>query len=98
MYFLETGLVLVVAPWSVFWERNLLVEWLPHAGAVTLWPSIRGAVSGLGLINLAAGLAEIVAVVGGWLQRRRTAVSADRSGLHSAVSSQKDEPSPWAQD
>ena len=35
VYFLETGLVLLVAPWLTLWERNLFAELLPFWGA---WP------------------------------------------------------------
>ena len=59
MYLLETGLVLVVAPWSTFWERNLLVEIAPLFGGVVRLGAVRGAVSGVGVVNLCAGLWEL---------------------------------------
>ena len=31
-YFLEAGLVLIVAPWSAFWDRNFFVARLPQLG------------------------------------------------------------------
>ena len=56
VYFLETGLVLLVAPWSTFWERNWLVEVSPLLGGVMRLAAVRGAVSGVGVVNLCMGL------------------------------------------
>jgi hypothetical protein len=62
---LESGLLLVLIPWSAFWERNyfletssLLGEWLKNNYA-------RGAISGLGFINVWAALAELADLFGG---------------------------------
>ena len=73
MYFLETGLVLLVAPWSFLWERNLFVESLPFWGDVARLHGVRGAVSGVGLVSLAVGLWELTAVAGASVRRRRGA-------------------------
>ena len=59
VYLLETGLVLLVAPWSTFWERNWLVEISPLLDGVMRRAAVRGAVSGVGVINLCAGLWEL---------------------------------------
>ena len=59
MYLLETGLVLVLAPWSTFWERNVLIEVAPLFGGVMRLGAVRGAVSGVGLVNVYAGLWEL---------------------------------------
>ena len=59
VYLLETGLVLLVAPWSTFWERNWLVETSPLLGGVVRLGVVRGAVSGVGVVNLCAGLWEL---------------------------------------
>jgi hypothetical protein len=59
----EVGLLLIVVPWSAFWERN-------YFGA--LWPPlrpwlhndyVRGAVTGLGFVNLMAGVADLLPIV-----------------------------------
>lgn len=71
MYFLETGLVLLVAPWSVVWEQNLFVEILPSWGSLARLHGVRGMVSGIGLVSLAVGLSELAAAVGASLRRRR---------------------------
>ena len=75
MYFLETGLVLLVAPWSAAWERNLFVEMAPSWGSVARLHVVRGTVSGMGLVSLAAGASEFAAVVGAAVRRRRGAGS-----------------------
>jgi hypothetical protein len=64
VYLLEAGLVLVLAPWSVFWEQNVFVELFPLFGRGICLPAIRGAVSGIGLVSLCAGLWELVSLVG----------------------------------
>lgn len=61
-YFLEVGLLLFVVPWSGFWERNYFAQVVPGLGAMTTNFFLRGAVSGLGLVNVAAGLSELLSV------------------------------------
>jgi hypothetical protein len=56
---LETGLLLVLIPWSTFWERNYFVEWSPALEAILTSNYVRGAISGLGLVNIAAALVEL---------------------------------------
>ena len=56
MYFLEAGLVLLVAPWLTFWERNWLTEVSPLVGGFAQLAAVRGAVSGVGAVNLWMGL------------------------------------------
>ncbi len=62
LYFIEVGLLLVVAPWSGFWERNYFAHAMPLLGSITSNFFVRGAVSGLGLVNVVAGLSELVSV------------------------------------
>jgi hypothetical protein len=59
VFFFEAGLVLVLVPWSMYWERNYFVQALPALQAVIGNDFVRGAVSGLGLVNLLAGVVEI---------------------------------------
>jgi hypothetical protein len=66
-YFIEAGLILIVAPWSGFWGRNVFVEYVPALQPVLASPYVRGAVSGIGAVTVLAGLAEL----GGLLVRRR---------------------------
>lgn len=67
-YFLEAGLLLFFVPWSGLWDRNFFVQALPALAPVTSNGFVRGAVSGLGLINVAAGLSELVSL---FASRRR---------------------------
>lgn len=61
-FFLEVGLVLVVLPWSTYWDRNYFAHAWPPLGAVLGDDFVRGAVSGLGLLNIIAGFAELAPV------------------------------------
>lgn len=67
------GLVLIVVPWSPFWDRNFFSESLPLVKAILSDNFIRGAVSGLGIVNIYAGFAELAAVMG--VRRDRTVLS-----------------------
>lgn len=64
-FFIEVGLLLIVVPWSGFWERNYFAQAWPAFGALAMNNFARGAISGLGLVNLVAGFAELVPVFGG---------------------------------
>ena len=66
-YFLEAGFILVVAPWSGFWERNFFAANAPSLQTWLESPFVRGAVSGIGGVTALAGLAEL----GGLLALRR---------------------------
>lgn len=61
---LETGLLLVLIPWSAFWERNYFVEWSGSLGALLTNNYVRGAITGLGLVNVWAALAELADLFG----------------------------------
>lgn len=61
---LETGLLLVLIPWSTFWERNYFVEWSPAIEGLLTSNYLRGAISGLGLVNLGAALVELADLLG----------------------------------
>jgi hypothetical protein len=58
-FFFEFGIALLVVPWSSFWDRNYFAEAVPLIHTIIRNNFVRGAVSGLGVVNLAAGLAEI---------------------------------------
>jgi hypothetical protein len=62
-FFFEIGFVLIVIPWSAFWDRNYFAQVAPALGTVITNNFFRGAVSGLGLINIVAGLADLVSLV-----------------------------------
>ncbi len=46
------GVLLVVAPWSILWERNFFLDRYPGLIPVLLNSYLRGAVSGLGLLDI----------------------------------------------
>lgn len=76
--FVEVGFVLVVVPWTTFWDRNYFVEALPQVRWLLTSNYLRGAVSGLGMIDICAGVAELVAIFASRSQRTsasRTLVS-----------------------
>lgn len=58
-YFFEVGVILVVAPWSTFWDLNYFSESLPLLQTLARNNFVRGAVSGIGVLNLAAGVADL---------------------------------------
>jgi hypothetical protein len=58
-FFFEAGLALLLVPWSSYWDRNYFVESFPILQAAVTNNFVRGAVSGLGLVNVAAGLVEL---------------------------------------
>ena len=67
-YFIEVGLLLVLVPWSPFWERNYFLTAVPALLDVIRNNYVRGAVSGLGVVNLLMGFTELASVL---MARRR---------------------------
>jgi hypothetical protein len=61
--FLELGLVLMVIPWSMYWDRNYFAQALPAVHQLITNNFVRGAVSGLGVLNMAIGIAELVSMI-----------------------------------
>ncbi len=53
----------MVIPWSVFWERNYFVEGSAVLRTVLTNNYVRGALSGLGIVNVCFGLAELAAAL-----------------------------------
>jgi hypothetical protein len=66
-YFLEVGLLLVLVPWSGFWDRNYFVDSFPVLQDILRNNYLRGAVSGLGIVNLLMGFDELASVL--WARR-----------------------------
>jgi hypothetical protein len=58
LFCFEIGLFLVFVPWSALWEHNAVLLYLPLRGLL-LNNFVRGAVSGLGVIDLFIGLSEL---------------------------------------
>jgi hypothetical protein len=61
-FFVEVGLLLIVLPWSSFWERNYFAFVWPALLPLIKNNFLRGAVSGLGVLNLLAGFSELAFV------------------------------------
>jgi hypothetical protein len=56
---LLVGLTLVVAPWTALWDANYLLQPHPAMRAIVLSAFTRGAISGLGLVNILLALDEV---------------------------------------
>ena len=68
--------MLIVVPWTRFWDRNYFIESLPFLDATLTNPVVRGGVSGFGVVSLGAAVVDVVAVL-----RRRWARLHNTSGL-----------------
>jgi len=64
------GLALILVPWSNFWDANYFLYQYPSLGLVLRNAYLRGAVSGLGFMNVLLSLEGF---------RHRTASVANRS-------------------
>ena len=56
---LLVGIALVFAPWSPLWEANWLLQMWPAARSIVPSGFTRGAVSGLGHVNLVLALRDV---------------------------------------
>jgi hypothetical protein len=52
LIWLEAGLALILVPWSEVWDINFFVYQYPALGLFANNPFVRGAISGLGLMNV----------------------------------------------
>ena len=68
--FLEIGVILLFVPWSEYWDTNYFVETLPLASS----NFVRGAVSGLGVLNLLAAVAELASMIGAGRAERPSSI------------------------
>jgi len=59
LFAVELGLFLVALPWSVLWERNIILTLFPSLRPIWLSNYSRGAVTGLGIIDLWIGLSGL---------------------------------------
>lgn len=79
-FFFEFGFALLIVPWSAFWDRNYFAEMVPALHAVITNNFVRGAVSGLGVINLLSGLGELISII---LARKTDTEAAPLQGFRS---------------
>jgi hypothetical protein len=56
----EIGLFLTVFPWVELWSANYFSGWLPALENVWDDPFFKGAITGLGLVNIYVACAEVV--------------------------------------
>jgi hypothetical protein len=68
IFFIEVGLVLTLAPWSAYWDRNYFAETLPAVRSLITNNFVRGAITGLGVINICAAVVELIGL---FASRRR---------------------------
>ncbi|HYR88701.1 MAG TPA: hypothetical protein VE422_31775 [Terriglobia bacterium] len=59
LFCFEIGLFLVFVPWSALWEHNVLLTYSIYLRGIFLNNFVRGAVSGLGVVDVALGLTEL---------------------------------------
>lgn len=48
----ELGVVLAIVPWSNFWQYNGVLQRYPSLIPIFMSPFVRGAVTGLGLLDI----------------------------------------------
>lgn len=58
----EIGLFLTVFPWVDIWSLNYFSGWLPALENIWDDPYFRGAVTGIGLVNIYVACAEVVRI------------------------------------
>lgn len=70
LLWIELGILLIVVPWSEYWEINSFLYQYPRIGLVVSNAFLRGAISGLGVMNVLLALQSF---------RRRIPPVADRT-------------------
>ena len=60
VFFIELGMILLIIPWTPVWTQNSLLTGFPTVKMVADHGFLRGAVSGLGLINIWIGISDAV--------------------------------------
>lgn len=63
----ELGVFLVVYPWMDSWDTNQIAFWRENWSGIWLSPWFRGAISGLGAVNLIIALVELYRYLRYWL-------------------------------
>jgi len=59
LYCLEVGVFLLFLPWMNIWDNNYLLYLYPGFRPLAANPYLRGAVLGLGIVNILIGVQEI---------------------------------------
>ena len=58
LFCLEIGLVLLLLPWTNLWDGNYFSSLTPAWNPLWLSRYVRGAISGIGLVNMWIGVSE----------------------------------------
>jgi hypothetical protein len=69
VYCLEVGCFLLILPWWSIWDNNYFVYVYPKIRPLVSNPFLKGAVLGLGIVNIVIGIQELVLL---WKRPRRT--------------------------
>jgi hypothetical protein len=59
-FLLEIGFMLIVLPWSTYWDHNYFVAMIPAARPFFVNNFVRGAISGLGLLNMTVAIIDLL--------------------------------------
>jgi hypothetical protein len=62
-YLVEAGLLLVIVPWTQFWDHNYFGLVVPALRGIMVNEFVRGAISGIGLITLVAGVRDLSSAI-----------------------------------
>ena len=60
LFAFEIGLFLTIFPWVDIWSLNFFSGWIPALENVWDEPFFRGAITGLGLVNIYVACAEVL--------------------------------------
>ena len=63
-YFIEAGLLLTIAPWTVLWRRNFFAGLFPWVQGLMAMTAFQGLVIAAGVATAAAGIVEIRGLFG----------------------------------
>ena len=55
--------MLIVAPWTTFWDRNYFVESLPLLEGVLTSHVVRGGVTGVGVLSVGVAVVDVAATI-----------------------------------
>jgi len=56
----ELGILLILVPWSGFWERNFFLQRFPDLIPYLLNAYTRGAITGLGLLDILVAISFLL--------------------------------------
>lgn len=68
LFCLEVGAFLLVFPWMPYWADNYFILQTGEWRGIFLSPYFRGAVSGLGALNVYLAILESISFVGSFLE------------------------------